>query len=130
CFSAKVKSIRFRPVCRKGRPEAMGPPDGLTRSLHLETQSRLFSTVSLAVSPALRVPSSIFSATASSTLLWMARRRGRAPYLGSKPSLASSATASSLASRWMPMVSIRAETVFSIRRATSRMSSSVRGRNT
>ena len=39
-FSAKVKSIRsFRLVCRKGRPEAMGPPAGLTGSLHFDTKS-------------------------------------------------------------------------------------------
>ena len=47
------------------------------------TSSLRSSTVRAAVSPSFRVPSSIRSATASSTLLWMQRRRGLAPYLGS-----------------------------------------------
>ena len=41
------------------------------RNDHLVTTSLLSSTASFAVSPVLRVPSSIFSATASSTLLWI-----------------------------------------------------------
>ena len=49
----------------------------------LVTSSLRSSTVRAAVSPSFRVPSSIRSATASSTLLWMQRRRGRAPYFGS-----------------------------------------------
>ena len=77
-FPRKVKSIpaAFSPHGKK-RPAggvASGRPSG-----HFVTQRRSSSTVRRAVSPALRVPSSIFSATASSTLLCMALRRGRAP---------------------------------------------------